>query len=544
MFKTKLTLAIAGLLAFSLFFAALLYWGVTQSLHHLERSRSAHRVLDDYLALSADTYRLFKQYRRNLQANSDWQASAELVTFERAFESKVARLRQDIQAEVETLDSAEERAEEADELVHLIRLTEEIQQALADVRTAQALFAEGREDEATVLLTGVLEETIDRRVTALIGEAIQEEAAEAEAADLALVETNAELLALAQVTAVLVSLLALAAGLLLRRSLTRPLRLLSAGTRQLAAGDLEHRIDLVGRDEFAQLAGSFNGMAAELQAARAKLQERGAALERANAELKKADSVRRDFFAEVGHELRTPLTILRGEGEVALDNAETSPEAYRAAVKRMVDQAEHLSQLVDDLFLIARSNAGAADLRNRDVGLAELARKVCDDLRTLAEPKGIEISLAQEGGEAVVLGDRRRLRQLLVILLENAVRYGRLGDRVSVALARRGDWFEVRVADTGPGISKDDLDHVFDRFYRGTAGRRLSSDGSGLGLPLAKSIAEAHAGRIAIESTVGRGTAISIRLPAPESAPESAPEPVPESEGEALVAGSWRGGEA
>ena len=123
------------------------------------------------------------------------------------------------------------------------------------------------------------------------------------------------------------------------------------------------------------------------------------------------------------------------------------------------------------------------------------------------------LAIAEQDDDITVMGDRRRLRQLILILLDNAIRYSPQGGSVAVELHGGEDAIELRVADNGPGIAEDDLVHVFDRYYRGAQGRRLSPEGSGLGLPLAKSIAEAHGGEIAIESVEGNGTAVIVRLP-------------------------------
>lgn len=310
------------------------------------------------------------------------------------------------------------------------------------------------------------------------------------------------------------------------KGLARPLDVLTHVTRTLAAGNLSHRIEVPGRDEFAQLAACFNDMASDLETQRDqlheaqrglefKVEERTEELHWANEALKQTDRIRRSFFAEISHELRTPLTVIRGEGEVSLYGSKMAADDYRTSIKRMVEQAEHLGKLVEDLFLIARSSAGVADLRAREVSLSALTEDVCGDAGVLAAPKHIDIGLATAGqdDDITVMGDRRRLRQLILILLDNAIRYLPQGGSVAVELHGGEDAIELRVADNGPGIAEDDLVHVFDRYYRGAQGRRLSPEGSGLGLPLAKSIAEAHGGEIAIESVEGNGTAVIVRLP-------------------------------
>ena len=188
----------------------------------------------------------------------------------------------------------------------------------------------------------------------------------------------------AEIAAALAAVFALLGATLLLRRLSQPIDQLTRGTQKLAAGELSHRIEASGRDEFAQLARRFNGMAADLERQRAQLEDarntletkveaRTEELRRANEELQQTDRIRQRFFAEISHELRTPLTILRGEGEVSLLGSERPVESYKASIGRMVDQTEHLSRLVDDLFLMARSSAGVADLKRKEVDVSDLS---------------------------------------------------------------------------------------------------------------------------------------------------------------------------
>ena len=328
----------------------------------------------------------------------------------------------------------------------------------------------------------------------------------------------------AEIVALLAAVLAFFGVSLLLRRIGQPIDQLTTGTQKLAAGELSHRIEVSGSDEFSQLARRFNGMAADLEGQRRQLEnarntletkvaERTEALRRANEELQQTDRIRQRFFAEISHELRTPLTILRGEGEVSLLTAGKCEESYRASLARMVDQTEHLSRLVDDLFLMARSSAGVADLKRVEVDLSDLLRRACNDMKVVAESAGLRLSVRGTEVSAPVLGDRGRLRQLFFILLDNAVRYGRPGDRISADLTACKDAAVIRVEDTGPGIAQEDLSHVFDRFYRGKSGRKASPDGSGLGLPLAKSIVAAHGGKIGLDSKDGAGTLVIVVLP-------------------------------
>ena len=525
MFKTKLTAAFAGLLALLLLLSGALYWSMNRIDRLVERTHLAHEELETYLSLSAETYRMFKQFRRIL-LDEDTQETEEVDEYRQRLERQISELRVEIASEAAFIgSSAEDEAEQGEELARLAALTEEISQALDDVAEARRLFDAGRREEAAAFLSDVLVERIDGRVGLLIDEAVALEQAQVAQAEEAADRLAGRMVLFAEVTAVVGVLLVVVAVTMLLKGLARPLDALTHGAQTLASGDLSHRIEIRGADEFAVLAMRFNDMASDLERQRTALQEAHRGLERkvairteelrrANEALKQTDRIRRNFFAEISHELRTPLTVIRGEGEVSLyGGSKVTDEEYRDSITRMVQQAEHLGKLVDDLFLIARSSAGVANLRAKEVALSELTRQVCGDACVLASPKNIEIDLAIDDEPIAVMGERRRLRQLMLILLDNAIRYSPEGAAVSVSLRHGRDTISLTVADQGSGIAEKDLAFVFDRFYRGAHGQRMAPEGSGLGLPLAKSIAEGHGGEIAIDSVEGRGTTVTVRLP-------------------------------
>jgi signal transduction histidine kinase len=182
-------------------------------------------------------------------------------------------------------------------------------------------------------------------------------------------------------------------------------------------------------------------------------------------------------------------------------------------------EAERLARLVGELLLLARADAGQPLGRDR-VALDDVLVETVRGARPLAD--GVELGIAALE-PATVLGDRDRLKQLLLILVENALRYTPRGGRARVALRRRDGRAELEVADTGIGIAAADLPRVFDRFYRGDEARSRDAGGSGLGLAIARWIAEAHGGRIAVESRPGEGTTFTVSLPlAAEAAPGAA----------------------
>lgn len=219
----------------------------------------------------------------------------------------------------------------------------------------------------------------------------------------------------------------------------------------------------------------------------------------------------RDFTADASHELRTPLSLVRGNAELLLRHPEKPISEYADAVQDVVDESDRLTRLVTSLLTLARADSGHLKLAHERVDLSGLATGLARDLRPLAEAKGL--TLAEEvAPERSVLGDRDRLRELGVILLENAIRYTEAGS-VLVRVDSEGSSALMTVSDTGPGIAREHLPRIFERFYRTDAARSTEEGGAGLGLAIAQWIAEAHGGRITVSSTPGAGSAFNVRLP-------------------------------
>jgi signal transduction histidine kinase len=219
------------------------------------------------------------------------------------------------------------------------------------------------------------------------------------------------------------------------------------------------------------------------------------------------------MVADISHALRTPLTVIRGEAEVTLRARGCAPEDYRTALGRIVETAAQLNKLVEELVEIARSEAAALRLEVGEVAATELIRDAGEDARALAARKGIRV-LCEVPGQAIgVRGDADRLHQLLLILLDNACRYTPAEGEIALTLAAQRPYAVVTVRDSGIGIAADELDLVAGRFYRGASAAQMAPAGGGLGLHVAQAIVEAHGGDLAIESEVGRGTTVRVRLP-------------------------------
>jgi signal transduction histidine kinase len=530
-YQTKLLIAAGLLLAMSLSAAALAFWGVTQSHGYFTRSRVAHQQLERQLQLSRHSQQLFKAWTDTLMTGiSDRPLGVAYLN--KVIESDLAALKELSKKEL-ALVGPEERTAESAELDRIAAIEREFKQTLDQLGEVEQLRSRGRPDIAWQNLLELMKGGIDQKLNGLIEVAVADETAEVLRIDSDATRLLSRLERISQIHAALAILATIALLALLLRGLRAPLAELLRGTSTLAEGDLSHRIGIAGSDEFADLGRSFNRMASDLQTNRQALQDAHANLEseveerteelrQANESLRKIDETRRGFFADISHELRTPLTIIRGEGEITLRGKSKPVAAYKRSIERIVEQAKHLSVLVNDLLFIARQGAGAARLNLQPIDLGDLLQKVCGDMRVISTGKSVDIALKESPGHAVVHGDPARLRQLFLVLLDNAVRYSKPKGAVDVAIESLDGEVAVRVKDRGIGIAPEELDGIFERFRRGGNAASMNEEGLGLGLPVAKAIVEAHKGRIAMESRIGDGTTVTVTFPAKAAIDETA----------------------
>jgi signal transduction histidine kinase len=345
-----------------------------------------------------------------------------------------------------------------------------------------------------------------------------------------LVEANTETISLAHyITGVLPLFMLTLAGLtaivawLFSRSLTRSVSELHHGAQAFSNDDLNHRIPELHEREFEQLGAAFNAMARQLAEHRAAMrdsnirleaivEERTRALKSSNETLAMVDENRRKLLADISHEFRTPLTVIRGESEIALRGKDKAKAEYQETLVRIMEQADQATRLVDDLLFIARADAGEPRLKIRPVSVNSLLSAVCADFAVRAEQEEIAIEQKLGKREELVMGDSGRLRQVFSILIDNALRYSAKHGTVTVSLGRNEKEIVIKVKDTGIGLTEEEVRQAFQRFFRG--GKAQShARGTGLGLPVAKAIVEAHKGRITLEGKPGEGALATVILP-------------------------------
>ncbi len=294
----------------------------------------------------------------------------------------------------------------------------------------------------------------------------------------------------------LILVLASIGGYFLARKSLSPIALMNQQTQLITAKNLSARLDVAHpRDEVGRLATTINELLARLDAV---FQEQ------------------KRFITDASHELRTPLAVLRGETEVALQQERATAE-YKESLALIKDEAERLSRIVENLFMLARQPVDTPSMVNEPVRLDELVADCVRAAHVLAMQKGLRLKIEGALPPVTVSGDDEMLKRMLLNLLDNSVKYTASGGEISVALRSQNGDARIVVTDTGIGIEESDQRRIFDRFYRVDKARSRALGGAGLGLSIARWIVEGHGGSLSVESAPGRGSAFTADLPLRDS---------------------------
>lgn len=286
-------------------------------------------------------------------------------------------------------------------------------------------------------------------------------------------------------------LLAAAGGSFLASRALNPIDSITRTAQQISAHDLTQRLQVPSSpDEVGRLAETFDSM-----------------LDR----IEQAFSQQRQFIADASHELRTPLAVLATQADLALDQARR-PEDYRSALQEIRQQAMQMTRLLAELLTLARADYGNVTIDHEELDLTALVADTAATLAPLAEAAGVRLTTAA-GAPVAISGDQARLTQLIINLVDNALKHTPDGGAVALEVAVAGERVVLRVTDSGAGIAPEHLPHVFERFYRVDAARSRDEGGAGLGLAICRWIVGAHQGDIAVESTPGEGTTVTVSLP-------------------------------
>jgi heavy metal sensor kinase len=289
----------------------------------------------------------------------------------------------------------------------------------------------------------------------------------------------------------IVVIVSVVGGFFLARKSLSPVDDITRTARKITATNLRERIHVDNpQDELGRLTETLNDMIGRLEASFEQVQQ---------------------FSMDASHELRTPLTIMRGEIELAL-RGNRKAAAYKNTLASLLEEVLRMSSIVEGLILLAKADSGNARLEKKPTRLDSLVSEIGEDAEILAEQKKIDVSISNLD-ETTVMGDAVRLRQLMLNLVDNAIKFTPEGGKVTLSLQRVNGEANFTVEDTGIGIPPKDLKKIFDRFYRVDKSRSRLPDGLGLGLAISKWVAEAHGGQLLAESLVGIGSKFTVVLP-------------------------------
>lgn len=274
---------------------------------------------------------------------------------------------------------------------------------------------------------------------------------------------------------------------LLSMRFTKPLGRMKKVSARLADGDYDVKTQILQKDEIGELAGSIDILAERLSAAREQQE--------------KTEQMRRIFFSNISHELRTPVTVMRGSLEALCDGVVREPEKVEEYHRQMLQESIHLQRLVNDLLELSRLQNADFNVDMSEISLSDVVRDAARSMRRMAEQKNVTLQIQRLPDVLPFFGDYGRLRQMLLAVLDNAVKFSSPGEAVEVQYVSADGRREIAVTDHGPGIAREELPHIFDRFHR--THTQENRQGTGLGLAIAKAIAERHKMTLAAESIPG-----------------------------------------
>ncbi len=512
----KLLISLVIILFASLVIAALYFDSSNRFKAHAKQSELVHAVLTKYSEIALFSF-------EKLVAMGDIIRTGSVATPQIRIENE-SKLRQslfEVRKNLLEKIAITDQLDTTKELITLDRITQKVERIITTSQEIRALVDQEQFNDARHLYQLIEKQGVHADFNRLISEAVAEEQRQAvliRENTQALSERNNRLLAAALA---LMSLFTMASIWFFWQRINKATTELHYATTEFTAGQLEHRIPMQQDLEFEELAKALNAMAGQLAKQRMELNlanesleekvtERTKALELSNQKLALVDRQRRQFLADIGHELRTPLTIIRGEAEVSLRSNSMAVSDYQGVLEAIVDEVGHTTALIEDLMLVARSSAGELRLNSSEFNLTKTVSELCELYSRKADDKQQVLRFECESN-CLLVGDERRLRQVAMILLENALGYSSAGATTDVKLMQRNQMLILKVIDMGVGIKEYEQEQVFERFYRSN---RAKIPGSGLGLPVAKAIVSAHGGHISLKPNQSvKGATATVLLP-------------------------------
>jgi len=485
-------------------------WTSERTKSHVDRFELAQSSYEALLRLESHSYQLFKQYGDALMIGESSQSDNK-VNLKNLIRADIAVIRAIIIDEIQSVGD-----EEVEELESLRQIETQLESLFSRFDSLVNTVSSDQISQRWSEFQQLLEREIDTEFRSLILAALEEEQEE-------MTETRALIVNDVRITrlmgwaftggALVLGMLALA---LLRRYVFNPMDSLMQGVKQMQRGSLTKPLKTTGTMEIDQISDVLNAFAANVKSdsdallnenatLEAALKERNRELEKLLDEARENTRLRQRLLADVSHELRTPLTVIQGESDIALRNADATEAELRDALHRAKTAATHTAGIVNDLLLISRQEEGHLKLDSKPTELGKLLR----DSSSLASlPVTIDDN---QHSNLMVLVDRLRLRQALLALLQNCGSHG--ASAINIRVQQHENFCHISVEDDGPGMDAADRKQAFSRFYRGSNTSGNYSEGYGLGLPIVKSIIEAHGGEVKLEDSQQGGLAVTLTLP-------------------------------
>lgn len=479
------------------------YYGMSTATFYLQRAGWSYEQLAAVTKLEADVNGWLLSEALRQQSGASQPQLADPAEIEKSLALYIDSIR----SEAKSLRTSEERMKESEELEQAQRLREDFHALAAALR---------KSDGATIRS---LSDGFRARVHLIV---------EGERGEVA--ETSVEMSQLRKELNSWAALLLGATGLTIAllfafayRGLVLPIAQLSIGAARFGAGERNIHIPATGARELRELAGQFNTMIEKLSRQQKQLMEsndhleetvriRTRDLEAKTEQLAEIDRSRRLFFAKVGHELRTPVTVMKGEADVALRRTSLDESGLREALHHISASGEALGRRLDDLLTLARSEDGRLSIAKAPFDVEACAGKAVSMARAYASSSGVHLKLDGGDGPYILHGDESWLRQALLALIDNAVKFSPDDGLVRISLERGPHAMTLSVTDQGPGAPAEDVAHLFKPFFKASKG--LQSTGSGLGLAVARWVTEAHGGQIFAANAATGGLVVNVVLPA------------------------------
>lgn len=520
--RATLVLAVTAALSVILAAAVVIAWTASAAETKLNRAKASYEQLNLVTRLEAEIGRLLLAEVSGIV--SPMSSTARPGSLDEA-QRTIITLIDSIGAEIESLSDDAERGREREEFktAYAIRaLFNDMQHGIERERSRVSHLDSG---SAVRDFMANVAPSFDK-LNAIVGGVVTDERGEAADVLESLVQLRRTMLKMSAITVLIAAGVALAGAALTYRMLMRPLDALTHGSELLARGHLDHRVPIDGPPELSRLAVRFNDMARRIAAQKAELLEANEGLETAVAERTRAleekasqladiDRTRRLFYAKMGHELKTPLTAILGEADVALRSANASAHDLCDALRHIAANGQFLNRRISNLLAVARSEDGRLALEPAPCDLVAIGKASVEQAKAFAMSRDVSLEFGRTPMvEAPVLADRDWITQALLALIDNAVKFAPSHSTVAVGIdATEGGVYELRVRDEGRGVAEQDLAHLCEPYFRSGQGRHHT--GTGLGLSVAKWVAEQHGGTISAHNLDPHGFEIRMRLPRP-----------------------------